>query len=122
MAGGCQGSHCFAKDNGRMSQSKKALVLVSLDQVNVRSVLNGAGFGELQTFEEFKKECLSFWRLMGKEDKLLNICNFISTPCEGEEFVNLYTQVKNNWDQVRRDILNSPLIPTPANADGYSVV
>ena len=85
-------------------------------------MLNGAGSGELRTFEEFKKECLSFWRLMGKEDKLVNICNFISTPREGDEFLNLYTQVRNNWEQVRRDIINSPLIPTPPDADGDPVV
>ena len=69
---------------------KEALILVNTDHENAHGMLTIADFAELKTFTAFKMEYLSFWRSTGNEDKLLNICNFIFTPREGEEFLNLY--------------------------------
>ena len=62
---------------------KEALILVSTDFGNAHSVLTGAGFAELKTFEEFKEECYSFWKPTGKKYKLLNICKFLCTSRRG---------------------------------------
>ena len=68
-------------DDGKII--KEALNLMSTNTGDAHSVLTGASFPELKTFEALKRECFSFWKLTGMEDKLVNLCNFMYPHCEG---------------------------------------
>ena len=100
---------------------KEALLLVSTDFGNAHAALNGAAFQGIKTFKEFKAECVSLWKPAEKADKLANIHKFINTRREGESLVSAYTNITNNMEQVRKDILSLPQFPTSVDDDTQKV-